>query len=234
MYFVYDESIKNWVRDGARILKFKTREIRTKIQYGLSAKREINRYLQTHSCHKLHLGGKTRELNGFLNTDVFGRIPINITRKLPFRDEEFELIYSSHLIEHIFLEEFKYFLKESHRILKKGGKNVIATPSLEKISTTMYSDDEQAKTITRNRHQRTIKESVFTPCQHINNMIHLHFGHKYLYDFEFIKYLGKKAGYREVSKIANCSVPDETVVQYLRDAKPPSWDLETETFMLLK
>lgn len=65
-------------------------------------------------------------------------------------------------------------------------------------------------------------------------MIHLNYGHKYLYDYEFIKYLAIDIGFSSVEKVGNFSVPDETIVAYLKKRKPPAWDIETETYILFK
>lgn len=109
----------------------------------MPSRKKIKEYLATHNHCKLHLGCGKNNLTGFLNCDIFNEIPIDITRKLPFQCNMFELIYSSHLIEHVSLNEFKCFLKENHRILKKDGKNIIVTPSLGEIVKTLYGNDKK-------------------------------------------------------------------------------------------
>ena len=39
-------------------------------------------------------------------------------KKLPFRDQEFDFVIASHVIEHV--EDFEFFLKELERISSKG------------------------------------------------------------------------------------------------------------------
>jgi predicted SAM-dependent methyltransferase len=58
---------------------------------------------------------------------------VDIRDGLPFPNESFDVVYHSHLIEHLTLPEAKRFLKEACRVLKKGGLTRIATPDLEKI-----------------------------------------------------------------------------------------------------
>jgi SAM-dependent methyltransferase len=48
--------------------------------------------------------------------------------KLPFDDEYFDLIHCSHLIEHLYPEEFYSFMKECDRVLRDGGFLCIAAP----------------------------------------------------------------------------------------------------------
>ena len=58
---------------------------------------------------------------------------INLLKKLPFPDNSFEIIYSSHFIEHIDYNQVDSFLSECSRILKPGGSIRIVTPDFEKL-----------------------------------------------------------------------------------------------------
>jgi predicted SAM-dependent methyltransferase len=51
-------------------------------------------------------------------------------RVLPFKEESFDLVYSSHLIEHFRHYEVKNVLKEWIRVLKRGGTVEIRCPWL--------------------------------------------------------------------------------------------------------
>ena len=164
------------------------------------------------------------------------RYRLIIAKKLPFKDNQFDLIYSSHVIEHIHKSEFKLFLRESYRILKEGGTNIIATPSLESISKFWYCNnnkDANMIKIMKERYSKYMTESCFTSSQHINLMMRA-FGHKYLYGYCLIEELGINAGYRTVENIPNLEVPDEILREYLNSKKPPRWNLITETFLLIK
>lgn len=50
----------------------------------------------------------------------------------PFKNEEFDLIYASHILEH--LESFPRTMQELHRILKKNGKLVVKVPHFSGIA----------------------------------------------------------------------------------------------------
>ncbi len=58
-------------------------------------------------------------------------------RKLPFNDNSIKLIHSSHLVEHLTIQELHDFLTEIDRVLTKGGTLIISTPLLNK---NFYSD----------------------------------------------------------------------------------------------
>ena len=52
----------------------------------------------------------------------------DLNQRLPFEDENFDIVLASHVIEH--LANTDIFVKEIQRILKVGGYLVIATPNL--------------------------------------------------------------------------------------------------------
>jgi len=58
---------------------------------------------------------------------------LNILDGLPFEDQSIDAIYSSHFLEHLKVEEAKFVLKESHRILKPLGVIRIVVPDLENV-----------------------------------------------------------------------------------------------------
>ena len=58
----------------------------------------------------------------------------NLLGKLGFHDETFDVIYTSHFIEHIPRENLDFVLRECFRILKPNGVIRIVVPDLENIS----------------------------------------------------------------------------------------------------
>jgi len=57
----------------------------------------------------------------------------NLLEKLRFKDETFEVVYTSHFIEHIPRENLDFVLRECFRVLKPGGVIRIVVPDLENI-----------------------------------------------------------------------------------------------------
>jgi SAM-dependent methyltransferase len=55
----------------------------------------------------------------------------NLSRGIPFPDETFDVVYHSHLLEHIDREGAPGFLQECLRVLKPGGLIRIVVPDLE-------------------------------------------------------------------------------------------------------
>lgn len=58
---------------------------------------------------------------------------VDIRRGLPYPDNTFDVVYHSHILEHLDREEVIPFLKSCFRVTKPGGIIRIATPDLEQI-----------------------------------------------------------------------------------------------------
>lgn len=81
---------------------------------------------------KLNLGCGTSQMEGYINLDknIHGQEVLrDILRGLPFDDNKFEEVYTSHFMEHIPVGEDLYFvLSEIWRVSKNGGKFIIRVP----------------------------------------------------------------------------------------------------------
>ena len=60
-------------------------------------------------------------------------IPVNVLKGLPFEDNSFDVIYSSHFFEHITKEQADFVLAEIYRVLNKDGIVRIVVPDLENL-----------------------------------------------------------------------------------------------------
>lgn len=58
---------------------------------------------------------------------------MNLNETWPYNDYSVDIIYSSHLFEHLSLHSADLFLKEAHRTLKTGGSIRLVVPDLYKI-----------------------------------------------------------------------------------------------------
>jgi len=56
----------------------------------------------------------------------------NATKGLPVQDKSVEVLYSSHMLEHLDRKEVDQFLKEAFRVLRSGGIIRIAVPDIKK------------------------------------------------------------------------------------------------------
>ena len=194
--------------------------------------RAIQNYLETHPLRKVHLGS-TYQLNGFLNSQITDAVPIDINRRLPFPDNSLDLIYNSHVVEHIHRRQFHAFLKECLRVLRPGGKLAISTPSIKNLVTVLYGDDDQARDILLNRARMHSSEGFHSPGQHLNIVMRA-YGHRWLYDTNYATKVGELIGFSKSYAVDNLAIPDPALVEYLKARKSPGWFLETETFVFEK
>ena len=79
---------------------------------------------------KLNVGAGTEILQGYINLDIVNLVGTDIVadvnKKLPFKDNYFDEILASDIIEHV--DNVPKVIKELHRILKTGGKLKIKVP----------------------------------------------------------------------------------------------------------
>jgi len=220
----------NFLYRGARALAgFRARVALAWMRHGhLVRRRAISAYTQSHHDGKLHIGA-SQPLDGWLNSQILGRVPIDIARRLPLPDSSFVMIYSSHLVEHIHRLQFERFLADSLRVLKPGGLHIVATPSVEKIARTLYGPDSGAKTMLMEAGTRFYPEPFHSEAQQINLTMRA-FGHRFLYDIACMRAAGQAAGFASVDCIDNFELPDPHLKAYIAK-KPPRWNAETETFV---
>ena len=95
------------------------------------------------SHNKLHIGCGSKLLQGWVNIDIDEKlnpdIVLDVTKGLPYPDNSVACIHSEDFIEHITLEDGKFFLGECLRVLKPGGVLRIVTPDLNSL-VLAYSD----------------------------------------------------------------------------------------------
>jgi SAM-dependent methyltransferase len=105
---------------------------------------------------------------------------------LPFETTSVDFVYSSHLIEHLFLEDAKKLAKNAFEILKKGGIIRIAAPDLA-FAIALYEKGEKNRALgyffSENREGYLAR-------------------HQYMYDFDLMKNLLEGAGFRDVRRCA--------------------------------
>lgn len=88
--------------------------------------------------NKLNFGCGTRIFEGWTNIDFHstGRSVrrVNLLAGFPFPANHFDVVYSSHVLEHFTPEEAAFLMREAQRVLKPGGVIRIVVPDLEETS----------------------------------------------------------------------------------------------------
>jgi predicted SAM-dependent methyltransferase len=96
----------------------------------------------------LNLGCGDRYHPDWTNVDIVSTgesvIAHDLTQGIPFPDASFDVVYHSHVIEHIPKTEAESFLKECYRVLRPQGVLRVVFPDLEQIAKTYLMALEKA------------------------------------------------------------------------------------------
>ncbi len=75
---------------------------------------------------KLNIGSGRQFRDGYLNVDLGGGDLRATAMKLPFKDESFDEIFASHVLEHLL--DLGAALHEMYRVLRQGGTLIVVAP----------------------------------------------------------------------------------------------------------
>jgi predicted SAM-dependent methyltransferase len=136
---------------------------------------------------KLNLGCGPDRRPGWVNADLglTGDPHLDVTRRFPFADETFALVFSEHLLEHLTEAEAARCLREVFRVLRPGGLLRLSTPDLSYFVAMYQAPPEQSLA-----HRKLNAEvspwkypvgAVSTPAQMLNDALRL-WEHRHLWD----------------------------------------------------
>ena len=158
---------------------------------------------------KLNVGCYTVMFKDWLNIDVINDIRLyayagvnrlsfvsmDVTSGMLFDDNSIDLIFCSHMIEHLTYREAEAFLKECHRIMKPGACMRIGVPDLE-IFVRLYQEDLLSKVIDPiNEPSRRFAKYEVERFWEV-----LFADHKSLYDFRTLSLLAEGSGFPVITK----------------------------------
>ena len=110
--------------------------------WGKLFKNQINLRRNAKKSHRrLEIGCGNSRLRGFETLDIVGGLNVDYVydaaKPLPFKDNTFDVIYASHVLEHIPWYKTEEVLTEWIRILKPGGQLEVWVPDGLKICQTL-------------------------------------------------------------------------------------------------
>lgn len=116
----------------------------------------------------------------------------DVAKKLNFKSGSVDCIYSSHMLEHLYFDDANKFLKESFRILKKGGILRIVVPDAEEIAREYVEGlDSREKNCDANKFSMEIYTS--------RNKKESRNGHRWMYDRYSLAKSLENAGFQDIS-----------------------------------
>ena len=117
---------------------------------------------------------------------------VNATKKLPFADDSVDVIYSSHMVEHLEHSQIRSFLKEAYRVLAPNSIIRISIPDLRK-DIDQYLSDNDANAFIKGLLLSPAKSSTIT--DRIRFLVVGNRMHKWMYDGESMKQLITSMGF---------------------------------------
>lgn len=134
-------------------------------------------------------------------------IQTNLEENFPFEDEEFDYIYSEHLIEHLSFDGCINYLNECYRCLKPGGILRTAWPSLEFLfelwqHPNNYRDYIQNHCLLFHKEllEKYKNDTDISPIYIINDNYRM-WGHQIMYDIPTLKKLFKETGFINIKQV---------------------------------
>jgi predicted SAM-dependent methyltransferase len=141
----------------------------------------------------LESGGLYKDLNGSVGTFMLNHDLVN---GIPAEDNSLDLIYHSHMLEHLSYEDGINFIKECYRTLKPNGRMRILVPDLE-LWINAYSSKNR---FFFEQYRKILNSDIYvTNASIFMGMLHNH-EHKCGYDFESLSWVLGNAGFIEIEK----------------------------------
>jgi predicted SAM-dependent methyltransferase len=206
-------------------------------------KRILEKYRNTSDGHrKLHIGCGSHILPGWLNTDYITKskhtkskdvFHLDATKPFPFKDNEFEYIFSEHMIEHITYLDGMNMLKESFRVLKPGGILRIATPDLSFLIELFKTDKTKLqKDYIVDSTNRYISYVPFYDETFVTNNYVRAWGHKFIYSEKILRHSLENAGFKKIIRLDVSESQDENLGNLENVGRKPEGMIKMETLVL--
>lgn len=171
----------------------------------------VRKYLQSSEEPALHLGCGGHNVEGWLNVDKFHAASdtyFDAKWPFPFDDDNFDLVYTEHMIEHLDIGKVHRFLAEILRVLKPGGRCRLTCPDLE-IYATAYVEGDQAffdrvREAFWPKGERMPDQSWVVKGNggaFMTGIVKNFWGHRWMYDFDNMKACLDDTGFAGITKL---------------------------------
>lgn len=186
----------------------------------INADSSFNAHLQ-----RFPLVGKflSKSLNAveYKSNDV---VYMNLNKRWKYKDDSVDVVYASHLFEHLTIRSASLFLKESYRCLKKGGVIRLVVPDLHKVCLKYLEDYGDASvedpTVYILWAMNLHKEAQYANENFLSRVMNEFRGyphqHKFMYDDKSLAFRMKNAGF---SQIRSCVYGESNYIQEIQDVE---------------
>jgi predicted SAM-dependent methyltransferase len=162
------------------------------------ARAERLREAQASTGLLLDVGTSTEYLTpGWICLDVTpddGALRLDASKPWPLPDGCARAVRAEHIIEHLSWDEAALCVREMARVLEPGGLCRICTPDLEGIARAYLERDARVLDIHR-------EHGYFAPTwSHMPNNYLRMWGHRYVFDFESLRFLLEDAGFEQIER----------------------------------
>jgi len=122
--------------------------------------RRARRLVENDPTPRLHLGCAYTVLPGWVNIDLFGRVPadvaLDVTKPLPFADASIDAIFTEHMVEHLTYQEAFRLARECARVLRPRGVLRVVVPDFERYVRSYAGEDNVIDTVQSGRLTRLV------------------------------------------------------------------------------
>jgi predicted SAM-dependent methyltransferase len=194
-------------------------------------------YLNQNEIRKLHIGCGFNPLDGWLNSDYkpapFNILRLDATQPFSIENNEFDYVFSEHMIEHISYSEGLLMLTECFRILRKNGTIRVSTPNLPFLID-LYKNEKSNQQI---EYIKWATDNFITETDYyddtfvINNFVR-DWGHRFIYDEKTLRSSLEKAGFTKITRCDLNQSEKNSLRNLENEERMPAGFLKLETLIL--
>ena len=123
---------------------------------------------------------------------------MDASRRLPYDSGTVEVVYTSHMVEHLSRDDAKFFLQEVARVLKPSGILRIVVPDLKKLAVDYLSHGDGDLFVTKSHLAITKPKGVI---QRIGFLLFGFRHHQWMYDVQSLTRLLNAVGFDDVTSL---------------------------------
>ncbi|MBS1519466.1 MAG: methyltransferase domain-containing protein [Bacteroidetes bacterium] len=187
------------------ILRVEFRAYRSRMNYRLNPikRMAVKKFLKAENI-SLNIGCGPFGFDGWVNVDLMNLRNVSFTfdsrKRLPFKNGTVDRVRVEHFFEHLDKKsEVPFFLHECRRVMKEGAVLRIAVPDIEKFILAYAKNDESLwNGLGYDIH--ALPKGFDTKVAILNHVFRQDGEHKYAYDYEALKYVLLKHGFKNITR----------------------------------